>query len=117
NLARITKSPGLNLHQIDFRDHKDFSRPLEFLLLSKREQSLRFKSSHGQYGNRLRASQSVSYFQAAGFRVEDVHVTDRVEPNYFGEFLPRLRASQDSAYQDWPVEDLEIIGALLTLRK
>jgi hypothetical protein len=68
NLARITKSPGLNLHQIDFRDHKDFSRPLEFLLLSEREQSASFKSSHGEFGNRLRASQSISYFEAAGFK-------------------------------------------------
>ena len=46
NLARITKSPGLNMHQIDFRDHADFSRPLEFLLLTDREYGTIFKRTN-----------------------------------------------------------------------
>jgi SAM-dependent methyltransferase len=116
NLGRVTKSPGLNLHQIDFRDHKDFSEPLEFLLLSNREQEVSFERMHGELGNRLRASEAISHFQAAGFVVDAIEKNGLVDENYLREFLPRLRQSR-SAYRDWPAEDLRIIGALFTLRK
>lgn len=116
NLARITRSPGSNMHQIDFCDHGARSRPLEFLLLSNREQEASFKRMHGELGNRQRASEANSHFQAAGFVVETIEKNGLVDENYLREFLPRLRQSR-SAYRDWPVEDLRIIGALFTLRK
>jgi hypothetical protein len=33
-LAMLTRIGGVNSHQIDFRDHLNFERPLEFLLRS-----------------------------------------------------------------------------------
>ena len=32
-LFRVTSSGGVGLHQVDYRDHRDFARPLEHLLL------------------------------------------------------------------------------------
>jgi len=116
NLALITRSPGLNMHQIDFRDHSDFSRPLEFLLLSDRAHAEIFRRRNGECGNRLRASEASLHFQAAGFAVDAIEQNGLADENYLREFLPRLRQSR-SVYRDWPAEDLRIISALFTLRK
>jgi hypothetical protein len=55
SLARITRSPGVNLHQVDFGDHTNEGRtkPLEFLLWSERQHTATFRSMHGQCGNRV----------------------------------------------------------------
>jgi hypothetical protein len=116
NLLQLTKSPGLNQHQIDFRDHRDQSRPLEFLLLSEREQRTLFRSRNGETGNRVRLKQAIAIFEAAGFSVERTENKSLCNETYFAGFLPRLRRS-GSAYANWPVEDLRVIGARLVLRK
>jgi hypothetical protein len=116
NLARITRSPGINLHQIDFRDHRDFSQPLEFLLASDREQEKTFRRMHGELGNRLRASEATSCFKAAGFSIDEADPGELVAEDYFRELLPRLRSAH-SKYRNWPMEDLRILGALFLLRK
>jgi hypothetical protein len=116
NLAQLTKSPGLNLHQIDFRDHRDQSRPLEFLLLSARKQRDLFRSRHGEPGNRLRLKEAIAIFEAAGFTCAPPENQSFCDDAYLAEFLPQLRRSQ-SDYVDWPVEDLRVIGARLVLRK
>src|SRR5262249_27582484 len=36
-LYRVTRPGGLGIHQVDFRDHRDFGRPLEYLLLGEPE--------------------------------------------------------------------------------
>ena len=41
SLSRVTRSGGYGIHQIDFRDHWDFDRPLEFLLYEKGGYQLR----------------------------------------------------------------------------
>ena len=36
-LARIARPNGVQSHQVDFRDHKDFDRPLDFLTIGDRK--------------------------------------------------------------------------------
>ena len=58
-LARISKSGSFGMHQIDLRDHRDFTRPLEHLVIQESE----FKESASkiayEFGNRLRLSNFV----------------------------------------------------------
>ena len=114
-LYRIGKRGGWQSHQVDFRDHHDFSKPLEFLTYDGpiRDDHSTFK---GHWGNRIRPSELHEAFTAAGFRVERTQVTLRAEQNYFAEFLQRLRASK-SAYANWPHEELRILGVQFTLAK
>jgi ubiquinone/menaquinone biosynthesis C-methylase UbiE len=52
SLARVTRPGGHNFHQIDFRDHKDFRHPLEFLLFGTRDYRDEFERTKSGRGNR-----------------------------------------------------------------
>jgi ubiquinone/menaquinone biosynthesis C-methylase UbiE len=111
-LARITKPGGINAHQVDFRDHREFSRPLEFLL---DELPLSDDEYRSRFGNRRRCSELCDAFAEAGFDIE-VEVNALVDEEYFRRFLPRLRNCR-TAYNAWPEHDLKVLGARFVLRK
>jgi SAM-dependent methyltransferase len=115
-MARVTAPGGMNMHQIDFRDHYDSVRQLDFLIMPDDEYSLAFERSNGERGNRLRPSEARLLFEQNGFDLVDFEVNDRCKPRYFEEFVPRLRASE-SRYRDWPRDDLLILSGRLVLRK
>ncbi len=115
-LARLTRVGGANSHQIDFRDHLNFERPLEFLLRSNTRFLFERARHPGGQGNRMRHSEYVQLFTDAGFSVEPDGANAFAEDRYFTEFLPRLRAST-SRYRDWPAGDLRILGARFTLHR
>lgn len=115
-MARVTAPGGLNLHQIDFRDHHDFTRPLEFLTMPDDEFKALFDWKNGERGNRWRPSETQREFERAGFELLEVEVNAQTEPSYLEEFLPRLRAAS-SSYRDWPQNDLMILGAFLKMRR
>ena len=113
-LARITKPDGIHFHQIDLRDHKNFLRPLEFLIDDDESYRREFDRRKGGRGNRWRLSEWVEEFKKEGFTIESAYGNDFIPDDYSHAFLPRLRTSS-SRYRDWPVEDLRIVGAYLTL--
>jgi SAM-dependent methyltransferase len=115
-MARVTAPGGLNMHQIDFRDHYDSVRQLDFLIMPDDEYSLSFERSNGERGNRLRPSEARLLFEQNGFDLVDFEINLRCQPAYFEEFVPRLRASK-SRYRDWPRDDLLILGGRVVYRK
>jgi SAM-dependent methyltransferase len=116
SLARATKAGGYNFHQIDFRDHKDFRRPLEFLLVGAGEYQEQFDRTKGGRGNRWRLGEWTAAFESTGFRVADVQINDVAPEAYFETFVPRLRRT-DTVYRDWPENDLRVLGARVCLRR
>src|SRR5262249_10088295 len=100
-LYRVTRPGGYNLHQVDFRDHRNFDKPLEYLLLDDELFRMTFESSHSGCGNRWRPEETTQRFVAAGFEVVEFLANGFCRPEYLREFLPRLRTSS-SRYQDWP---------------
>jgi SAM-dependent methyltransferase len=66
-LARISKLGGLGFHQIDFRDHRDYDRPLEFLTFSKFGFEIILRLSNCCFGNRLRYTDFKYLFNKYGF--------------------------------------------------
>lgn len=118
HLARITKPGGIGFHNVDFRDHRDFSRPLEYLLLSNKEFSREFKERHGECGNRYRPEEMRHLFELVGFEVKDLHPIFYIDEDYLAEFLGRLRQGRKSRYRDYPVEDLRlIVGSFIVIKK
>jgi SAM-dependent methyltransferase len=113
-LARVTRSGGFGLHQIDFRDHWDFQRPLEFLLDDDRRYRARLTRGRIGRGNRHRLADHLALFSGAGFRITGTEVNARPDQVYFDSFLPRLRASS-SPYRDRTEDDLAALGARIKM--
>ncbi|MGE3704332.1 MAG: methyltransferase domain-containing protein [Vicinamibacterales bacterium] len=89
-LAHVTRPGGLGLHQVDFRDHRDFTRPLEYLTMAAREFKALFAERMGECGNRWRPSRVTEVFEAAGFHVRSAHGNMQADPEYVAGIKVRL---------------------------
>lgn len=142
---RITKQGGLGLHQVDFRDHRDFSRPLEFLLHHYRwneepdedtfawlascfgrsaEQARRehfdakglIRRVCGYHGNSYRPGEYTSLWEKHGFQILSVDYNMHAEADYLDEFLPRLQAAHTPC-SELSREELSRISVRYEVRK
>jgi SAM-dependent methyltransferase len=116
-LHRITRPGGWGLHQVDFRDHRNFDRPLEYLLMSEEEFQEEYARCHGECGNRYRPDEATAQIQDAGFDVVDFQGNVFSRPEYVREFLPRLRAAGMSRYRGLHEADLHVLSGFYRLRK
>lgn len=116
-LHRVTKTGGWGFHWIDFRDHRDFQTPLEYLSMSDAEFAREFGLRRGEIGNRWRANEMSAVIEQAGFEVVRREPTIQAESTYLEAFIPRLRASGSSRYRDIPAAELQRLGELVVLRK
>lgn len=112
NLYRITAPGGVGVHQVDFRDHRDFSRPLDLALSGPRRFAWLFKASNGECGCRLRAPEMAALMERAGFRVEGLVNIARVEDSILAAALTRLPAARGLG-----PEDLAVGSAQFLLRR
>src|SRR5262249_47878508 len=87
-LYRVTKVGGLGSHQVDFRDHRDFSRPLEFLCEANFVRTVDKGST--DHGNTLRPHEMKELFLAVGFEVEEFYAGMVADPAYLVNVRPRL---------------------------
>jgi Methyltransferase domain len=118
-LARVSKDGAWSAHQIDWRDHRDFSRPLEHLVLGEDEYRKAADAANWKYefGNRLRSIEFGACFEDAGFEIVDRQPNMLAEPDYLKDVLPRLRANRFSSYSNWPDDDLARISGRMFVRK
>ena len=115
-LFRVTKPGGFGVHQVDFRDHRNSNRPLEQLLESKAAFDAEFARRFGEIGTQIRPLELERYFKEAGFSVTHADVNMTADTAYLDDLVARLRASQ-SAYRNWPRNDLEKLSACYAIRK
>lgn len=115
-LSRITKRGGFNSHQIDLRDHRDFSKPFEFLLMDDAEFAKAAQEQNLQFGNRVRLSGWVSLFIENGFTIQHIYNDPPVDQDYLNGFIPRLRAS-NGTYKNAPIDDLKYGSNRIVLKK
>jgi len=113
----VTKPGGFNVHQVDFRDHRDFTRPLEFLLMTADEIAAFMAETDTHEGNQRRASDYQAAYRDMGFDVLSAWVTEQASEAYLADFLPRLRAMPTSPYHGASLDDLRIGGITYVLRK
>ena len=115
SLARVSRPGAIGLYQVDFRDHRGLDTPLEFLLLSDGDFAREFEERRGECGNRYRPSEMTALFEKAGFRVIKFEPTIFAENCYLGEFIPRLRAAEQSRYRDIDAGELRVLSGLFSL--
>lgn len=116
-LYTITAPGGLGVHQVDFRDHRNFDQPLEYLLLDEMSFAQMFDQSHGECGNRFRPFQMEYLFRQAGFQKVKFRSNLETPPDYLMELLPRLRAARSSLFSDINKEFLVSTGGQFVVEK
>ena len=117
SLHTLMASGGIGLHQVDFRDHRDFSQPLEFLLDDERSFALLFDKEHGETGNRIRPFQMEAMFRAAGFTKVDFHANLLAEKSYLDNLVPRLRSAVASPFCQTDESDLYAVSGRFVVGK
>jgi hypothetical protein len=105
-LAHVARPGSLGLHQVDFRDHRDFARPLEYLTLSATEFGKLFADRMGECGNRWRPGPMSAAFVNAGFRLRSVQANMRADADYVAGVRPRLHPD----VLPISAEDLEVLS-------
>lgn len=110
-IQRATAPGGLGLHQIDFRDHRDYSRPLEFLTMDAISFQAEFERRSCECGNRVRHFEIQRELERLGCTVECV-------PNIFAtdEYLSDVRPRLHADYQRFSDEQLRVVSALFRVR-
>jgi len=114
-LARVTSPGGIHCHQVDFRYHKSFDRPLDHLLQDWAEYRRERRSGGVVHGTMMRMPEMIEIFSRY-FWVWDIVTSARAEPAYTAELRGKL--SSESPYNYWPVEMLrETSGCFWLVRK
>jgi SAM-dependent methyltransferase len=116
-LFRVTRSGGVGLHQVDFRDHRDFSLPLEHLLIDPANFAAMNRRVHSEFGSQLRQPDYAELLQAAGFRIERYESNDTASAAYIDTVMQRLDKQRRRRPPNWTRDVLSDLGGLFWLRK
>ncbi len=104
---RVLAPGGVGIHQIDLRDHRDFSRPLDFLRYEE-EEWRRLNADMVCYTNRLRQKDFERAFAAAG-------TVELARVDQSAKVVPEERATFHARFRDR--EDLETLSVFFVVRK
>jgi hypothetical protein len=88
-LARITLPGGVHAHQIDFRDHGDFIRPLDHLLVDPVSYTRLRSEARGNGGTAMRMPEMISLF-ARCFWIWQIEINSTAPFEYASEVRRRL---------------------------
>ena len=116
-LYRITKPGGWGAHQIDFRYHRSFDRPLEHLLFSPSDFERMATACLRECGTYLRPFDMADSFTAAGFEMWDFRPSMFASPEYLQDILPRLRKVRKSRYRKISERKLRILAGRFLVHK
>jgi SAM-dependent methyltransferase len=116
SLSALSRPGGIGLHQVDFRDHRNFAKPLEYLLPDEVAFKQMLKVHHGEYGNRIRPHEMYAMF-VANFEVVKFNPNAWIDSRYLEDFIPRLRACRNSPYYDIDVTRLSELGGRFFVAK
>lgn len=117
NLHAVMSPGGIGFHQVDFRYHSDFGRPLEYLLMDEISYARLFDSCHGECGNRTRAVQMTEMFKYVGFSSVECQGNMFANPDYLEHLIARLREQVWNPYNRYSTKDLSVISARFVLTK
>jgi SAM-dependent methyltransferase len=116
-LFRVTRSGGVGLHQVDFRDHRNFSLPLEHLLIDPANFAAMNRRVHSEFGSQLRQPDYAALLQTAGFHIDRYESNDRASDAYVDTVMQRLGRQRRKRPPSWTRDVLSDLGGLFWLRK
>jgi hypothetical protein len=117
NLFLITRKNGFGSHQVDFRDHRNFEKPLEYLLLDEMSFFELFESVHGECGNRTRSFQWTSLIKEFFGDRATIVPNMWVEEPYFNDFILRLSKSNMSNFSKYDPDELKVLSGKIKFVK
>jgi SAM-dependent methyltransferase len=97
-IFEVLKPGGISCQQVDLRDHRDFARPLEFLLMSAAQERRWLAESEHHQGCQRRRRDYEAAFARAGFETMSEYITLRSEADYLEDFLRRLSAANPERF-------------------
>ena len=112
NLAAVTAAGGYGFHQVDLRDHRDFSRPLEYLTMSRAAHHALRQRTFCEGGAQWRMSTVAAAFESAGFSAA-ISANLHADPAYIADVRPRLHPEFASTSD----ADLSAISAFFVLTR
>jgi hypothetical protein len=116
-LADAMRIGGIGVHNVDFRDHRNFGEPLEFLLVD--DATYADPAANDEYGrgNRIRPDQMTQILRRSGFRDVEFLGGMKTDPAYLNGFLPRFRSAKQSGSSSIPEPSLEVLSGTFLLHK
>lgn len=111
-LNKVTAMGGMHSHQIDLRDHANFSKPLEYLL----DSDVRSDTEVVLRGHPRRSNEIAHIFKDCGFAVHNIAATAVATSEYLADFMPRLR-NCSSLRRAFTADDVSILGARFAIEK
>lgn len=111
-LSRITKKGGLGFHQIDFRDHRNYDKPLAFLTMSDFLWNKILSLSEAHFGNRLRYTEFAHFFEGFDFKqrfLADIFADD--------DYIHQALKYANPKYKKMPVEALRVLSGRFFIEK
>jgi len=114
--VRVTRPGGAGLHQVDYRDHRDFSRPLEHLLLRPEVFRRITNKVNSELGSQLRQADYAALLETAGFHIKKYESNSSADDAYIDGLMARLRAA-GKMEPGWTREHLADLGGLFFLRR
>lgn len=115
-LFRVTRPGGVGLHQVDYRDHRNFDTPLEHLTMKPGEFDRLNRRFHMEYGSQCRQPEYARELTAAGFVIERYERSETANADYLDDLMKRLSTSGRSQ-PGWSREVLGDLGGLFFLRR
>jgi SAM-dependent methyltransferase len=116
-LWRVTRPGGIGLHQVDFRDHRDFSKPLEHLLMMPAEFADLNRKANFEFGSQRRQPDYARLLVDAGFRIERYESNDAADDAYLDGVMNRLGSGTNPAPLHWTRSAVGDLSGLFWLRK
>jgi SAM-dependent methyltransferase len=114
-LARVTRTGGIHAHQIDFRFHRNFDRPLDHLLMDSESYTKFRLEDRGNHGTTIRMPEMIELFTPYFWLWEtEINTVSTLE--YAQEIWKKL--PPDSRYRSWRPQVLSAVsGRLWLMRK
>jgi SAM-dependent methyltransferase len=116
-LCRLTRPGGYGFHQVDFRDHRNFDRPLDHLLFAKQAFERLSQRVHMEYGSQRRPDEYARAFETAGFTIASYTSNESANAAYLEELMAQLTRSMRSPHRNTPREALCDLGGLFVVRR
>ncbi|MEO1135261.1 MAG: methyltransferase domain-containing protein [Pseudomonadota bacterium] len=112
-LKALSSQDAVGAHHVDFRDHRNFGEPLEFLLVDDETYALPETNSDYGRGNRMRYEELCTEMSQAGFEHLASEPLTFSDEDYLKQLMPRLRES-DSRFKNFRTDQLRVLSAAIT---
>lgn len=116
SLHAVSAPGSVGVHHVDFRDHRNFGEPLEFLIVPDNEYRVPANNDDYGRGNRTRADEMADLLESAGFDEVEFTIESHAPGKYLTRFAPRLKAC-NSRFRNHPVGRLNVLSGGFLLRR